>query len=146
MSYTEGITLVVAILGAVLGVVNTWNSVNQQRLRIRVTPQHAIPFGGADTRLTFCIQVTNLSSFPVTVAEVGFLYHGTTKKGAYIDPFVADMGPWPRRLEARESVTVYMESPQSLNGHRIKCAYVVTGCGERRLGTSGALKQIARQS
>lgn len=145
MSYVEAITLSIAALGAVLGIINTWQSVSQNRLKLRVTPKHAIGFGGANKNTTFCIEVVNRSGFAVTIAEVGILYKGTDNRFAYVNPILADRGPWPRRLEPRASVTVYGCRPEPISGHRLKCAYARTDCGERVTGTSGALRQIASE-
>jgi hypothetical protein len=69
LPWKDFITLGAALLGAGLGIMNTWNSLSQRRVRLRVTPSHAIvvPFG-IDM---FSIEVVNLSSFSVTVKEVG---------------------------------------------------------------------------
>ena len=139
----EAITLSIAILGAVLGVINTWHALDRSRVKLKVLPAHAIPVGGADPRLKFCIGVTNLSAFPVTISEVGILYEGTNKRGVFIEPFLADGGPWPRRLEPRSSVTVYGQVPDSTPDLRIRCAYATTECGHTKKGNSPALRQIA---
>lgn len=142
MTILEAITLGIALLGAVLGVVNTWQSLDRTRVKLKVVPAHAIPFGAVDPRLKFSVEVTNLSDFPVTIREVGVFYKGTDKRGVII-PVLPDGGPWPRRLESRSSVSVYSHLPESPSGHRIECAYAKTECGYVKRGSSGALKQIA---
>lgn len=143
----QGITMSVAVLGAVLGIINTWHGLDKARVKLVVRPKHAIPYGAADPRISFCVEVTNLSSFAVTVEEVGVFYKGTNRRGAIADPYIIDGGKWPRRLDPRSSVTVYSRKPESsTNGHVIRCAYVRTECGVTKTGTSPALKQIARES
>lgn len=71
MTVINGITLALALLGAVLGIINTWHSLDKSRVKLRVRPKHAIPFGVMDERLTFCIEITNLSAFAITVEEAG---------------------------------------------------------------------------
>lgn len=144
ITLVQWITLAIALVGAVLGVVNTWQSLSKSRVKLRVLPKHAIPVGSADPRLTFCIEITNLSDFAVTVEEAGVFYEGTNRRGAIVYPVFADGGHWPRRLESRSSVTVYSETPSSLPGHPIRAAYAVTQDGHTKSGTSAALKQIAR--
>lgn len=90
---------------------------------------HAIPVGVVDPNLTFCIEVTNLSTFAVTVCDVGVFYSGTDKRGSVVSPVLLDRGPWPRLLEPRSSVTVYGQLPDPLNGHKIRSAYARTECG-----------------
>lgn len=140
----EAVTLSIALLGAVLGLVNTWHSLDESRVKLKVRPAHAIPVGTVNPALTFCIEVTNLSTFSVTVCDVGVFYRGTSKRGSIVTPFLIDGGKWPRRLEPRSSVTVYSERPDSTPIQRIKCAYARTECGVTKTGTSPALKQIAR--
>ena len=144
MSIIEGITLAIAVLGAVLGLVNTWHSLDRSRVKLRVRPKHAIPVGAADPRLTFCIEVTNLSSFAVIIEETGVFYKGTDSRGAHTEPVLIDGGAWPRRLEPRSSVTVYGQRPTAELGHALKCAYASTACGVTRRGTSPAFKQLAK--
>lgn len=145
MGIVEGITLSIAVLGAVLGVMNTWKALDSSRVKLRVRPKHAIPFGEADPRLTFCIEITNLSAFAVTIAEAGVFYRNTDKRGAYSNPVLIDGQPWPRRLEPRSSVTLYGQPPFSSNPqHSLKCAYARTECGVIRTGTSPAFVQLAK--
>ncbi len=78
----QGITLSIAVLGAVLGIINTWHSLDRSRVKLKVLPAHAIPVGGVDPRLTFCIEVTNMSAFAVTAHDVGVFYHDTKARAA----------------------------------------------------------------
>lgn len=144
ITLVQAATLAIAVLGAVLGVINTWHGLDRSRVKLRVIPAHAIPVGGADHSLTFCIEVTNLSAFPVTVYDVGVFYRGTDDRGSIVQPVLLDSGSWPRRLEPRSSVTVYGQRPNAPPGHPIKCAYARTQCGVTKTGKSPALKQIAR--
>lgn len=143
MTVVQAITLAIAVLGAVLGLVNTWQALDKSRVKLRVRPKHAIPVGAADPRLTFCIEVTNLSAFALTIEETGVFYRGTEKRGAYTQPVLIDGKEWPRRLEPRSSVTVYGQPPFSSGGHPLRCAYATTECGVTRTGTSPAFKQLA---
>jgi hypothetical protein len=140
----QAITLAIALLGAVLGVINTWHGLDRSRVKLKVRPAHAIAVGAANPELDFCIEVTNLSAFAVTVHDVGVFYRGTKSRGSFVMPVLADGGSWPRRLEPRSSVTVYGQRPISQPGRRIKCAYARTECGATKTGTSPALKQISR--
>lgn len=139
------ITFGLAVLGAVLGVLNTWNDLDKKRLKLKVVPAHAIPWGGADARLRVAIAVTNLSSFPVTIDEVGFLLKGRKGRMLIMEPVVADGGSWPRRLEPRTSLSLYAGLPERTSGHPIVAAFVGTQCGNVIRGRSPALKQIAKQ-
>lgn len=142
LSSSQAVTLAIAVLGAVLGVINTWHAIDKKRVKFRVRPAHAIPVGAADPRLTFCIEITNLSEFVITVDEAGVFYTGTDKRGAYTHPVVFDGKAWPRRLEPRSSVTGYGQPPTPPSGHSLRCAYARTECGVTRTGTSPAFNQL----
>ncbi|QLG88023.1 hypothetical protein HQ393_06975 [Chitinibacter bivalviorum] len=143
MTIIEAITFAIAILGAALGLINTWHNLDKARVKLIVQPKHAVAFGGADENLNFCIEITNLSSFPVTLSETGVLYHGTMSRGVIIQPVLLDGGPWPRRLEPRSSVSIYAQNPAKNSERLIRCAYAKTACGVTKRATSPALKQLA---
>lgn len=142
----QAVTLAIAVIGAVLGVINTWRTIDRGRVKLRVVPTHAIPYGGAPQNIRFCVQVTNLSEFAVTIDDAGVFFHDTKNRGSIINPVFADNGPWPRRLEPRTSLSIYSELPRQKDGRKIKRAYVRTQCGRIKTGTSPALRQIASQS
>ena len=144
-SALEIITFSIAVLGAALGVINTLHNLDKSRVKLKVTPVHAIPVGGMDESLRFGIQITNLSSFPLTISDAGVFFTGTKSRGSIIDPVFSDGGGWPKKLEPRTSVSVYSQTPEAPSGHKIKCAYAFTECGEVCTGNSKALKQISNE-
>jgi hypothetical protein len=146
-STKDAVTLAIACVGAVLGIVNTWKALDKDRPKLRVVPKQAFLVGPAaqlDPRTRLCIEVTNLSTFPLTVTEVGVLFNGTASRGALINHTLSNGSTLPQRLEPRTSVTVYAH-PNALAGnpHRVRCAYASTDCGLRFTGKSGALEQLA---
>ena len=143
ITLVQAITLAVAVLGVVLGVINTWHGLDRSRVKLRVNPVQVKPIGAAPTHVRFGIEVMNLSAFPVTIADVGFYHRRTDKRTIYTSPFFIDGGSWPRRLEPRSSVTVYGPRPVNLPGHPLTAAYAKTECGHVKTGTSPALKQLA---
>jgi hypothetical protein len=145
-SIKDVITASVASVGAVLGILNTWMAIDRDRPKLRVVPKHAIPLGAVDPRLRMSIEVINLSTFPLTVDEVGLHYRGTNKRGAVAQPVLLDGGAWPRRLEPRSAVTAYLDPGWIPAAHKIRCAYAMTECGLTFEGSSPALKQIAEQA
>lgn len=66
----QAITLAIAAVGAVLGFINTWRAVDQSRVKLKVVPKHAIPFGAMNDQLRFCIEVMNQGAFAVTIDDV----------------------------------------------------------------------------
>jgi hypothetical protein len=94
----DGIILAIALLGACLGIINTWKAIDRDRLKLKVIPKHTIPAGHfPDQSVTFCIEVTNLSIFAVTINEAGVLFHNTDFRGAVINPIIIDGEHYPRR-------------------------------------------------
>jgi hypothetical protein len=144
MTIVNGITLALALLGAVLGVINTLHALDKTRVKLRVRPKHAIAFGSMDERLDLCIEITNLSAFAITVEEAGVFLKASDERLAYTNPVLIDDGGWPRRLEPRTSVTIYGRAPSTIS-RRLRCAYATTACGVTRVGTSPAFKQLARR-
>lgn len=139
----QAVTLAIAAVGAVLGIINTWRAVDQNRVKLKVVPAHAIPYGDAPQNIRFCVQVTNLSQFAVTLDDAGVFFRGTNKRGSIVNPVFIDNGTWPRRLEPRSSVSIYSKIPTSNTGHKIKCAFARTQCGRTETGVSPALREMA---
>jgi hypothetical protein len=150
MQLEQFLTLVIAIIGAVLGVLNTWRNFSQDRLRLKVVPKFAFPVGTTDMihpGINFSIEVINRSTFPVTITEVGFLMRGTKERAAVPQPILMDGSSFPRRLEAREAASFLLKyaasDPEKSN---IYCAYASTACGSRITGVSPALKSMVKRA
>lgn len=138
------ITIALASIGAVLGILNAWGAYDKDRPRIRVNPRQVVPVGPTvDSRARLAIEVTNLSWFPLTVSEVGVLFRGISERGAVIEPVLYDGGTFPRRLDSRTSFTAYLH-PEAFVGtrHRVRAAYAKTDCGLTFTGNSPALQQF----
>jgi hypothetical protein len=147
MTTTELVTLPLAVLGAVLGVINTWRGLDRDRVKLRVVPKIALAATpGLDPRPRLCIEVTNLSTFAVTISEVGFLQRGTDHRMALVQPILPDGGPFPRRLEARSGFTAYFApGAEAREGFaNVTKAYARTECGEWRHGKSKALSAFVK--
>lgn len=149
MTGLEIATLGVAILGAGLGIINTLQSIDRDRVKLRVTPKTAFSFfpGAVETTTSLCIEVLNRSTFPVTISEVGLTLHGTDKQFKLFQPILHDGGPFPRRLEPRSSFTAYFE-PGAENHPAfasVKSAYAKTDCGETATGDSPALRSLVEE-
>lgn len=72
----QGITLSIAVVGAVLGLINTWHGLDMSRVKLKVRPAHAIPVGAANPALTFCIEITNRSAL-LSPTRPGFNHSNT---------------------------------------------------------------------
>ena len=138
---------VCGILGAVLGIINTWHQMRKNKIRLKIIPSHAIPVGAiASANINFGIEVVNLSDFAVTITDVGFVLKNKSK--ATLLPVISIDQPkeLPIRLEPRTSYKKYFSKSVVDTGEvRIKSAYANTECGETITGTSGALKQLVKE-
>lgn len=135
------ITFGLALLGAVLGILNTWRAFDRDRIRLRVTPSRYIS-GGATGGDGWCVTVVNLSYLPVTLAEISFKLPGNRK---WIHPRMrlSDGVQLPVRLEARTSVTAYFpdgmfEEPGAADA---QCAQARTACGRWFTGSSKVFRR-----
>lgn len=147
LSVKEAITLVLATVGATLGVINTWKAIDKDRPKLRVVPKQAFRVGyGSDNTKFLCFDVTNLSSFPITVTEVGVLYWWSRRRGAIIHPIIHDGKEFPRKLEPRTSFSAYA-APGALADvlRPIRCVYAKTDCGLIFKGSSPALRQLVKE-
>jgi hypothetical protein len=148
MSISEAVTLAIALLGAVLGVINILIELNRDRVRLKVIPKGAfcVPSTGEEHRI--CIEVRNLSGFPVTISEVGFVLHDTRRRAMVISPMTADGKSLPRRLEPHNSVSTYTApiDQMDIDLSKVKCAYAKTDCDIIKRGNSPALKRFVREA
>lgn len=137
----EIVTLAIAVVGAVLGIVNTWRNWSQDRVRLRVRPSYALDAMGGHN---ICIEVVNLSSFPITVTHLGFTVLGGANHMPIPRPLFTQGESLPVRLEARTSCTVLVPLGTLQKGQvaSIDKAYASTACGLRVLGDSPALRDV----
>lgn len=144
ISTLDAITLAIALLGAVLGIINTWHAIDRKRLKIQVTPQQLTSYALSIKGIDFCITVVNRSDFPVTINEVGFLYKGTKNRSALI-PMLFDDQTLPRRLEPRTDMTIYGKTTSIRRDQFIDYAFAKTACGYMKKGSSPYLKALAKE-
>ncbi len=122
----SGIALSIAVLGAALGTMNTWRSIDKDRVKLRVIPKQAIVVGAISHRpIQLSIDITNFSTFLLTVREVGVLYFGISTHGAVIEPIIINGGVFPRKLEPRTSLSAYLPS-EILNKRQQSCTQTAT--------------------
>ncbi|MEG3220689.1 hypothetical protein PD716_08605 [Vibrio gigantis] len=154
---------IAAFTGMGMSFYNLRREHNKEKVKLVVTPKSIKSWGktqtgqefsvstkcsfhGKASRNLFVIEVINLSHFDITVDEVGFLYSRRTDRAVITCPTLFDNKPFPRKLEPRESVSVYFQISDLMQGsdvHLYKYAYAETACGEVRKGTSEALKGLS---
>jgi hypothetical protein len=149
----QNITLITAIIGAVcgisgaiLGIINTCHQLNRNKLRLKVIPSQAIPLGGIENSgINFGIEVINVSEFPITISDIGFLL--TDNRRATLSTVLCLEQPekLPVRLQPRTAYKKYFSIDGIGLPKNVRCAYVQTQCGELVTGTSRALKQKIKE-
>ena len=160
------VALILGVIGTLLGVINFFRSIFDERVRLRVVPSLAYPQDGGmlvDTKAhriealtaqlgmpTISIEVTNFSKFPVTVTEVGLCEEDIeAERSPFQRPRFLDAAAdaaWPRRVEARDALSVYSTQNHGSNYNftaRTR-AYAKTSCGHVEFGRSEALRGWAR--
>lgn len=138
------VTSCVAVVGAILGLINTWHNLSKDDLRLKIVPANCLLFRmGVKNEWTLSIDVINLSSFPVTVEEVGLRLRSGDKLVIPATPTTNGKG-LPQRLEPREALTIMFDSSISANPKLadVRKAYARCQCGSLRYGSGPALKQL----
>jgi hypothetical protein len=162
VEWKDYITLLVAVVGATLGVVNFALRLRDDRVKLKVVPKLAFMQGtGILNSATqgnliqymerygppnIGIEVVNLSKFPVVISEVGLRESGFLTpdvRAVLVTPLLPHGDKWPKRLEPRESVSAYFEADVSRSYQFTSKtrAYATTACDVTKAGTSGALKE-----
>ena len=139
------LTAVTAAIGAVLGVWNFVQGFWQRRVRLKVVPKLTELRGNAFLSSSIdllpdrfaCIEVTNLSAFPVTIAEVGFSLDGEVGRSVIIQE---PLNLLPKRLEPRESIDIRATKITGFP-RKAKRAYATTQCKHTRYGDSVVLEK-----
>lgn len=147
MTLVDVITLVIAGAGLALGVLAAVRDYQRDRVKLKVTPQIGYPVGPMpDPRPRLGIEVVNLSTFPVTVAEVGFGWSQGDNRHALAQPITMDGEPFSRQLAPHDSVTGYFAPGQETEPDwpKIRWAYAITAAGEWHTGKSPVIKTLKR--
>jgi len=171
----EAVTLGIALLGAALGVINTWWGLYRDRVRLKVSvvwqTSAAIlegsnrmlgrvsAFPEAMTRVPdgrIGIRVVNLGFVPIQLEAVGFTTSGwfarRRRRALKVRSLVAcafESVELPVRLEPRQAVVLYAEGGREVTDRATKGVtrvYAKTGCGLHVFGTSGLLRALVARA
>ena len=162
------IVAIAAFVGMGLGFLNYWNEKIKEQVKLKVIPK-AIKtkgrnsegrefvittvngFNAKEASGLFAVEVVNMSKFTIVIEEVGFLAKGFVERMTVPNPRLGDNGNWPRKLEPRESVTIYGNLKDMFASHlsnNMYCAFAETSCGYTGTGSSKALEgfvEVAKQ-
>ena len=130
---------VLGAIGAVLGAVNVIRQLLATRLRLRVRC-YALALIQPNNQLDscFCVEIANLSAFPVTITKINFKPK-LRRLGSMsmVDNGCLDGRPLPRRIESRDSIQVCYKNLDraELMLRQSEYALICTACGETRKGS-----------
>jgi hypothetical protein len=156
MEVKEWLTAGTALTGAVLGVFNLWRQVSSDRVKIRVTPSLVLErrAGGVLTSTThlidpehppetvsLAVEILNLSSFPVTIEEIGMTTNGPNRMsfpGAATD----EQKVLPIRIESRDAIKLYTIPYLTSDFAPAVEVFADTVCNTRQTGRSQAVESL----
>lgn len=136
---SENITLYLAIIGSFLGIVgslfgivNFIRDLDKTRVKLKVFPKIGI-FLENESKIIerLCIEIVNLSGFPVNIKDAGFVLHNPKGPKLFsLRPDVLYSGKLPHKVESRASITVFdKNNPLMDTAKNVVAAYVITECG-----------------
>lgn len=141
----DSITLITAVtgasfglLGAVLGVMNTWRAFDRDRIRIRVEPAFFVRTNGIERIDGYRLTITNLSYIPVTITQVGFTMRDGKNLFTLLTPIDCTL---PQRMEARTRLTASIPESDFRDLLNIRHAYASTACGKRFTGSCSEFRR-----
>lgn len=145
-----------AVTGAVLGVFNLWRQMSTDRVKLRVTPALVVGQGpthvftnssvtidpvNAPEYVQLSVEVLNLSTFPVTIDEVGMTTHSSARM-VFAGAHTSKNESLPLRLESRQAITLYTKPYLTSEFSRGNEVFAETVCGHRQVGSSIAVESL----
>lgn len=145
MTSKEWITVGIAALGAILGIINTVCGLLNNRLRLKVVPNGCMLLPH-DKEPRLSIDVINLSTFPVTITEVGVKRRWASHRTVFPGPFLTHEAKLPHRLEPRASMTAITDHIANMHeiGPSVNCAFAKTACGRIFYGYGPIFKEFRK--
>lgn len=144
MDWKETVTFGLAVVGALLGVLNTWRSLIKDRVRLRLNVAGYITNQG-DRGIN--IEVVNLSEFAITVKQVAFDHrNGNILVVLPIEAYGGKIPP--QRLEPRASFSAVLPASRIKDADfaGVTRAFAITACGRKFRGSSVYLKSLIKKA
>jgi len=136
------VSMALGSVGTLIGVLTFRNTINRQKVKLAVTPAPGRTTPQGDPCV--CVEVVNLSSFAVTISEIG-LNRRDGKCYSLLDRPLTDGRRLPQRVESRESVTAYFPG-SGIDIDQATTGFAKTACGYMQEGDSPAWKQITERA
>jgi len=139
------LTFAIACLGAVLGLINTIHSIRKDKLKAKIRPVFVHPIRSDGVQEKFIgLDITNLSNFPISISQIGFILKGTKNRRVITLP-LSSQGTiiLPKKLESREQITLFGNYDEIKKEKRkIICGYCTTACGKTFKGKSQVIRHL----
>lgn len=134
MSWVEFITIIIAMIGAILGIYNTAVGYLRRKvqLKLQIGPASSFFDMALKENEVWGLRVTNLSEFPVTLTDInGRLFD--QKNYLSLEYYIPHDSSFPKTLESRRSVTICIYSDQNFPAYdSLKKVKVFTDCGRKK--------------
>jgi hypothetical protein len=142
MELREAVTLGIALVGAILGILNTWRTFFHDRTRLNVTD---VAVDGQ-----CALDVVNGSKFSVAITEIGLvLGHSDRRRRLDEHEYRTEVGDsLPISIEPRNRLRVFLTRPPLFDP---ECAsttvvYAITADGRRFSGRGDALREPLKEA
>jgi hypothetical protein len=127
-------------ISAIVSVFNLGNTLGRQSVKLSVTPTIGQSYPQGEHCI--CVEVVNLSAFPVKITDIGFNRRdGKRHSYALFGRQLFDGQRLPVRLESRDSVTAYFAAVE-IHPLMATSAFAMTACGVTQKGDSAGWKDL----
>jgi hypothetical protein len=137
------IAFILGLVGTTLGITNGIRQILASRVRLRVRCYGlSIVQTNNTIQPCFCVEIANLSSFPITASKVNFISVNASKSQmGFIENKCLDGKVLPRRVDPRDSIIVCYKDASKM-AWQTDYVVVETACGEKRQGSLREWKRL----
>jgi len=146
---------IILLLGLLIAGVSLYLSWNKDKLKVSVLPLSMYHDNGVTTsskktfdikRTTdyFGIQVTNFSSFPITIRGIGFLLKNNKQRIVLNNNAFYEVIQMPYEIKEKDS-NIFKINLRSIRDKNIHKVFITLSTGEEIIGQSKALKEIIKR-
>jgi hypothetical protein len=138
------VAFILGLVGTVLGITNGVRQILASRVRLRVKCYGlAVIQPDKTIQSWFCVEIANLSSFPITATKVNFIHINDPRMiMSMLDDGCFDGKRLPRRIDPRDSIIICYKRDVSTMLNQSHHVLVETACGEKRKGSLREWKKI----
>lgn len=154
MTWTDILTLVIAVLGVGIGLVNSIWAISRHRTQLYIAIEHTPPhIAELNEKNPMIIRVVNTSVFPVTLNDI-YLARRWFLSPVEVNFFLPEKTSWPQRLEpgSEYSIQIWRDSLErpgvavGIDKSLVKGVCVITATGKKFYKKSKALRKFLQNS